>query len=49
MTQEDDVVCATCDGTGRVEVYGGTEMDEWDVVDSSPCPDCGGLGEIDPI
>lgn len=32
--------CDKCGGTGSIEVMGGSEADEWGVVDIKRCPEC---------
>jgi hypothetical protein len=32
-----DVVCEHCNGTGVVEIMGGSDADEWGVIDTKPC------------
>lgn len=37
---EKEISCERCGDTGIIEVHGGSDSDEWGVVDEKRCPDC---------
>lgn len=38
--------CEKCSGTGVIEIMGDGANFEWDVIDTKPCGECGGTGEV---
>lgn len=40
--EEDKLFCDKCNDTGIIEIMGGSDADEWGVVDEKEC-DCGML------